>query len=57
MSDVELRISGATFKLLREVAIVMGKSDYNMVIVELALDYLRRNTPDGHAPEISPSPK
>jgi hypothetical protein len=42
MADVKIMISGEVFNLLREVAIVMGKPDYNMVILELSLEYLRR---------------
>lgn len=55
MTDEKIVISGEVFKLLREAAIVMGKSNYNMVILELSLEYLRNHTPDGHAPKIIPS--
>lgn len=55
MADEKILVSGEVFKLLREVAIIMRKSNYNMVILELSLEYLRNHTPDGHAPKIIPS--
>jgi len=37
MADVKITISGEAFNLLREAAIVMGKPNYNMALLELSL--------------------